>query len=81
MIDTSTLTDLAKKLSDAVPTGIKEAKSDVESLFKNIIQQKLAKMDLVSYEEFAAQKKVLQRTREKLTVLEKQVAELEKKQP
>jgi BMFP domain-containing protein YqiC len=35
-------------------------------------------MDLVSREEFDVQAKILARTREKLTALEKTVAELEK---
>lgn len=42
-----------------------------------MLQQTLSRLDLVTREEFDAQQAVLLRTREKLEVLEKQVAALE----
>jgi len=45
---------------------------------KAAVQSALGKMDLVTREEFDAQTAVLQRTRERLEQLEKQLAELEK---
>ena len=47
---------------------------------KPILESVLSKMELVTREEFDAQTTVLKKTREKLEVLEKKVAELEKKQ-
>ena len=44
---------------------------------KAAVQSALGKMDLVTREEFDAQTAVLQRTRERLEQLEKQLAELE----
>ncbi len=44
---------------------------------KSILQGTFDRLDLVSREEFDAQKAVLLRTREKLEQLEKQIAELE----
>ncbi|WP_024461824.1 accessory factor UbiK family protein [Marinimicrobium sp. LS-A18] len=44
---------------------------------KAAVQSALGKMDLVTREEFDAQSAVLQRTRERLEQLEKQLAELE----
>lgn len=76
MIDSKTIDDLANKLSDLVPDGIKNAGDDLGKQFKQALQSGLAKMDLVTREEFDAQTKVLERTREKLEILEKKVTEL-----
>lgn len=43
------------------------------------LQNQLAKLDVVSREEFDIQTQVLLKTREKLTALEKRLAELEAK--
>ncbi len=45
---------------------------------KAAVQSAMGKMDLVTREEFDAQAAVLQRTRERLEQLEKQLAELER---
>ncbi|WP_331344870.1 accessory factor UbiK family protein [Cellvibrio sp. UBA7661] len=44
-----------------------------------MLQSALARLDLVSREEFDAQTEVLQRTRQKLEALERALAELESK--
>ncbi len=77
MIDSKTIDELAKKLSELVPEGLKNAGDDLGKQFKQALQSGLAKMDLVTREEFDAQTKVLERTREKLETLEQKVAELE----
>ena len=73
------LDELAKKLIDALPEGMKNAKTDLEKNFKAILQSTFAKLDLVTREEFDAQKGVLLRSREKLEALEKIIKELEEK--
>ncbi|WP_251358535.1 accessory factor UbiK family protein [Kangiella sp. TOML190] len=78
MIDSKTIDDLAKKLSELVPDALKNAGDDLGKQFKQALQSGLAKMDLVTREEFDAQTKVLERTREKLEQLEKLVQQLEK---
>lgn len=55
------------------------ATPEVERRIKQMVQSTLARMDLVSREEFDAQSKVLQHTRERLEDLENKLAELEKK--
>ncbi len=77
MIDSKTLDELATKLSALVPKGLKNAGDDLSKQFKQALQTGLSKMDLVTREEFDAQTKVLERTREKLEVLEKKVSDLE----
>jgi BMFP domain-containing protein YqiC len=54
--------------------------SDVEKNIKTALSGMFAKLDLVTREEFDVQTQVLQRTREKLEALEKQVAELSQSQ-
>lgn len=77
MIDLSTLDDLARKLSDLVPPGLKDARADLEQNFRATLQAGLSRLDLVTREEFEVQRAVLQRTREKLDALERQLAVLE----
>lgn len=77
MIDPKIFDDLAKKLSDAIPPGVKEVQKDLEHAFRTILQSTFSKLDLVTREEFDAQVRVLARTRAKLEALEQQVALLE----
>ncbi len=79
MIDPKKIDDIASKLNDAIPPGAKAFQQDMHAQFKQILQTMLAKMDIVTREEFDAQSKVLARTREKIDALEKIVAELESK--
>lgn len=77
MIDAKVIDDLARRLSNAVPAGLREAQQDIEKNFRTVLQNTLAKLDLVTREEFDVQTRVLARTREKLEALEKTIAELE----
>ena len=52
---------------------------DLETNFKGVLQAQLARLDLVTREEFDVQANVLKRTRSKLAALEKRLAELEGK--
>jgi len=53
--------------------------ADIEKQVKALLNSALAKLDVVSREEFETQQAVLLRTRERLEALEKRVAELESK--
>ena len=77
MIDIRTLDELAQKLASLVPPGLRSAENDLRDTFRATLQSGLARMNLVTREEFEVQKLVLQRTREKLEALEKQLADLE----
>jgi ubiquinone biosynthesis accessory factor UbiK len=70
----STFQDFARRfeqLAAATPLG------DIERNSKALLSHALARMDLVTREEFDAQAAVLARTREALTALEHRVATLE----
>ncbi|NNM58322.1 MAG: accessory factor UbiK family protein [Legionellales bacterium] len=71
--------DLAKKLADAIPSSVKQAKGDMEKTFHSILQGAFAKLDLVTREEFDIQTAVLTKTRAKLERLEEAVTVLEVK--
>jgi len=77
VIDFSQIDDLAQRLARLVPTGLRESREEIQENFKAVLQSGLAKLDLVTREEFDLQRAVLLRTREKLDALERQVGELE----
>lgn len=52
--------------------------ADLEKNLRALMTSFFARLDLVTREEFDVQRQVLLRTREKLTQLESQIAELEK---
>lgn len=78
-MNTNLIDELAKRLSAALPPGINVLKEDAEKNMRSVLHAAFSKMDLVTREEFEVQAQVLQRSREKLEALEKQVAELEAK--
>ncbi|MFT4248131.1 MAG: accessory factor UbiK family protein [Pseudomonas sp.] len=77
MIDLNHIDELARRLSDLVPPGLRQSREELQSTFKGALQAGLAKLDLVTREEFEVQRAVLLRTREKLDALEQSVAALE----
>lgn len=77
-MDPRSIDDLARRLSAAVPPGITAIRRDLEDNFKAVLQSGLARLDLVSRQEFDVQAGVLRRTREKLEALEARLAELER---
>ena len=80
MIDLHHIDDLARRLSDLVPPGLRESGEELQASFRAVLRSGLARLDLVTREEFEVQRAVLLRTREKLEALEGTVAELEARQ-
>src|SRR5688572_5082977 len=79
--DPKSLDELARKLAEAVPPGLAALRNDLEQNFKAVLQGGLAKLDLVTRQEFDIQAAVLRRSRERLEELEKRIAALEKSPP
>jgi BMFP domain-containing protein YqiC len=75
--DPRMIDDLARRLAGAVPENVAALRRDLEQNFKGVLQSQLARLDLVTREEFDVQANVLRRTREKLAALEQRLAELE----
>ncbi len=67
-------------LSESIVNTLKSTKgtqSDQQSLIASLIEEQLKKVGFIGREEFDAQTKILERTRNKLTELESTVRELE----
>jgi BMFP domain-containing protein YqiC len=77
-MDPRFIDELARRLSAAVPQGLTAVRRDLEDNFKAVLQAGLAKLDLVTRQEFDVQAGVLRRTREKLEALEARLAAFEK---
>ncbi len=75
--DPNSLDELARKLADALPPGLAALRDDLERNFKAVLQGGLARLDLVTRQEFDIQAAVLRRSRERLEELEKRIATLE----
>ncbi len=76
MINAKKLEEIAQQVANSLPPGLKGFADEFENKTKQILQAQLAKLDVVSREEFDVQTQVLLKTREKLVALEAQVAEI-----
>ncbi len=69
--------ELARRLAESVPQGLRSVKDDLEKNFRSVLQSGLGKLDLVTREEFEVQEAVLARTRQKLEALEERLESIE----
>ena len=76
-MNNESLENIARKLADAVPDGLRAVRADLEDNFRAVLRSSLNKLDLVTREEFDVQEAVLARTRAKLEALEARVTEME----
>jgi len=76
-MDTQQLEDLAAKLSQAIPPGLKGLRRELEDNFRAILRANLDRLDLVSRERFDTQAELLRRTQQRLADLEQRLAALE----
>ncbi|MDH5378410.1 MAG: accessory factor UbiK family protein [Gammaproteobacteria bacterium] len=78
MLDPKTLEEITNKIMDALPADLRVLRDDLHKNMRAGVQTVLGKLDLVTREEFEAQKEVLTRTRTQLDSLAKELARLEK---
>jgi BMFP domain-containing protein YqiC len=78
-MNANSLDELARRLAESVPESVKAFGRDLEGNFKAVLQAQLAKLDLVTRQDFDVQSAILQRTQAKLAELEARVKELETK--
>lgn len=76
MINRDSLDQLAQQIGNLF--GQNTVPQDIQRNLRALIQSGLAKMDVVTRDEFVAQAAVLERTRAKLDALESQLTELAK---
>ena len=79
MLDIRKLEDLAEHIRNLLPGGAAELRDEIKSNIRATLSAALARMELVTREEFDAQSALLARTRERLEKLEAVVAELERR--
>ena len=77
MFDPKQFDDVLRKVSDNMPEALKDVRGDVEKTLRLGVQQVLESMNIVTREELDVQRLVLERTRERLELLERRVAQLE----
>lgn len=77
MIDLAQIDELARRLSGLVPPALREGREELQDNFKATLQAGLAKLDLVTREEFDVQRAVLAKTRAQLDELRALVEQLE----
>jgi ubiquinone biosynthesis accessory factor UbiK len=77
--NSTALDDLARRLADSVPESVRNLGRDLEGNFRAVLQAQLAKLDLVTRQDFDVQSAILERTRAKLSELEARLSELEGK--
>ncbi|MBI2384015.1 MAG: accessory factor UbiK family protein [Gammaproteobacteria bacterium] len=76
-MDPKQLEELAAKLSQALPPGIKGLRRELQENFRAILRANLDRLDLVSRERFDTQAELLARTQARLAALEQRLAALE----
>ena len=76
MLDPKTLEEFGAKISALLANS---PAKDIEKNVRMLLSGAFTRLDLVTRDEFDVQQEVLQRTREKLIILEAKVSELEAK--
>lgn len=77
MFDSKRIDEMARRLAELMPAGARAFQADMEKNLRAGLQGVLAKMDLVTREEFEVQAALLARSRERLAELEARVQALE----
>lgn len=72
MVDPKKIEEIARQISESIPAGVKDFAGNFEQRVKQILQQQLAKLDVVTREEFEVQQQLLLRLRQRLEALEAQ---------
>ena len=68
---------LARRLAESVPKGLRSVKDDLEKNFQSVLRSGLSKLDLVTREDFEVQEILLTRMRQKLEALEERLISIE----
>ncbi|HWU68039.1 MAG TPA: accessory factor UbiK family protein [Stenotrophobium sp.] len=77
MLEAKQLEDLAAKLGQVIPPGLRGLRNELEENFRAVLRANLERFDLVARERFDVQAELLARTQKRLAALEKRLAALE----
>lgn len=70
---------VSEQLSQILPPGVRQLRGDLEENIKAVLRETLARMELVTREEFDVQAALLSRTRARLEALEVELRALEQR--
>ncbi|MDR2216096.1 MAG: accessory factor UbiK family protein [Nevskiaceae bacterium] len=76
-MEQSRVEDWVRRLLEGLPPSLAAVRDDLKAHAERVMRSGVQKLDLVSREEFDAQARVLERSREMIAALEARVAELE----
>lgn len=76
-MDAKKIEDIARQINDSIPAGVKDFAGGLEQRIKQILQQQLSKLDVVTREELDVQQQLLLRLRQRVDQLEQQLATLQ----
>ena len=68
---------VSEQLSQVLPPGVRQLRGDIEENIKVVLREALARMELVTREEFDVQAALLARTRSRLEAVEMELKALE----
>lgn len=68
---------VSEQLSQVLPPGVRQLRGDIEENIKVVLREALARMELVTREEFDVQAALLARTRSRLEAVERELKALE----
>src|SRR5580692_3192645 len=77
LMETFRIDEIARRLMENLPPALRATQRDLESNFRAVLRASLAKLDLVTRDEFDVQSRVLERTRARLEALEARVRAME----
>lgn len=73
--------EIITRFRKALPRDLQSVSTGVDDALRSTLNSALAKMDVVSREEYEVQKQVLLRTRQRLQALEERVKQIESETP
>jgi BMFP domain-containing protein YqiC len=76
-MESQRIEDLIRRLLEGLPPSLTAARDDLKAHAERVLRSGMQRLDLVSREEFDAQARVLERSRELIGRLEARVVELE----
>lgn len=73
-MDAKKIEEIAKQINESIPSGVKDFAGNLEGRIKQVLQQQLSKLDVVTREELDLQQQMLLRLRQRVEALEAQLA-------
>lgn len=70
---------VSEQLSQVLPPGVRQLRGDIEENIKAVLREALARMELVTREEFDVQAALLARARSRLEAVEAELRALEQR--